>query len=236
MTIEIGGRIVVCEQILEVRYVASGAFLNKTGELADYIREKKLFSHWKIDTNRVDFQEAEDQKTGAKAFVSFKNAGLVVSDPPTQNFYKDKAVQYWKALEENKVFKIPEIQRIGVRFRCFVRLDADFSEIERKMFSSLCRDAVGKIFGGNRKDLQVVLDYREVNSLVRFTTGPIKKDEASKLFNFESTQFSGSGVFIDIDRHTSVDIGIRGTVPSFIGEASALTWKNVEEALKEMGL
>lgn len=46
-------KMILSEHVPEVRHVASGSFLDVRGFVADYIREKGIFSHWKRNSIKL---------------------------------------------------------------------------------------------------------------------------------------------------------------------------------------
>ncbi len=118
----------VAEHVLEVRYAASGAFLNVMGYMADYIRDKGLFPHWRVGTNIVNFFDSEPvKKTGA--FVAYNRSGYVAKNPDTRNFFQDKAIAFWNVLLANEHFKLPDPTRFGARTKIFLSSHKPFEEI-----------------------------------------------------------------------------------------------------------
>lgn len=216
----------VAEEVTEIRYKPSGSFLNLTGQIADFIEAEGIFPHWEIDHNSVSFRDNEKSPKQLSAFISFRNAGYVCFDAPTQNFFVDKATAFWKTLERNKLFRIPEIQRVGVRNRCFVKSEKSFEEIEEKLFSALFASDITKRIGGERKDLQVVFDLIEGDKNIRLTIGPLHSEEARKHFRFDSEHFSSCGLFIDVDIYKQ-DKSNAKDVTSFIKQASAISWEKI---------
>lgn len=226
----------VAEEILEIRYQPRASFLSHMGELADYIRDREVFPFWEIDTNTINFRDAQKAPKQLHAFFSYRNAGLVAQDPPTRNFFRDKAIQYWKAIESNKHFPIPQVQRIGVRNRCFVASSLAFESLEERAYGFLCRPDVLRIMGGRRSDHQVVLETRDGNLKGRLAIGCMHKDEAQRLYKFPSPHFESTGVFIDLDTATeSIESGTRGVEP-FIRATCDRTWSRIEELLVAMGV
>ena len=68
-------KLMLAEQILEVRYVPSGSFLDVRGYVADYIRDSGFLPHWKIDSNVVNFRDKPNGVQKEGAFAGFRNAG-----------------------------------------------------------------------------------------------------------------------------------------------------------------
>lgn len=216
----------VAEEVIEIRYKPSGSFINCSGQVADYIESKGIFPHWEIDQNTVIFKDSDSEPKKLSAFVSFKNAGFVSFDAPTANFFNDKASSFWKALENNGSFKIPPIQRLGLRNRCFVKSKLSFEVLEKKLFDALFSTDISQKIGGVRKDLQVIFDLSEGKNKIRLTVGPLKPDEAKLHFRFQSEHFANTGLFVDIDIYKEYD-GKSADVIPFIREASKSAWDKI---------
>ncbi len=236
MTDQKQSRTFVTEEILEVRYVPKGSFLTQAGDIADYVCDKGLFPHWEVDSNIVKFRDVAGAPKNLHAFVSYKNAGIVAIDSQTSNFFQDKATQYWRAIESNKFFQIPTIQRIGVRHKFFVKIEKSFEEIEGAMFDYLCKPSVLKALDGNRKDLQVVIDIETKLGKLRAVFGPLTKGEANQFFPFQSPHFSSAGVFIDLDLFIESPKPDKKVVENFIRSACEANWSRVDKLLVEMGV
>lgn len=217
----------VAEEVIEIRYKPSGSFINNSGLIADYIESTGIFPSWEIDQNTVIFKDSDSEPKQLSAFVSFRNAGFVCFDAPTANFFNDKASSYWKALESNKVFKIPPIQRLGLRNRCFVKSNLPFEVLEKKLFDALFSTDISQKIGGVRKDLQVVFDLIEGKNKIKLIIGPLKANEAKTQFRFPSEHFTNTGLFVDIDIYKEYE-GKSADVIPFIREASKSAWDKID--------
>ncbi len=124
---------ILAEHVFEVRHVASGTFLDVRGCVADYIKENSLFPHWTIDTNIINFRDSEKQAVTDAGFIGYKSAGYIVFNSPTQNYFSDKSIKFWKTLIKNKHYKIPELLRIGIRTKAFFPLSKTFEDIKNKV-------------------------------------------------------------------------------------------------------
>lgn len=224
----------VAEEVVEIRYKPSGSFLNYSGQIADYIESAGIFPHWEIDQNTVVFRDSDLEPKHLSAFISYKNAGFVSFDAPTANFFNDKASSYWKALESNKLFKIPPIQRLGLRNRCFVKSNLPFEELEKKLFDALFSTDISKKIGGVRKDLQVIFDLVEGGNNIKLIIGPLKSNEAKTQFRFQSEHFTNTGLFVDIDIYKTYD-GKSSDVIPFIREASKSAWDKISTVAALVG-
>lgn len=229
-------RTFVTEEILEVRYVPRGSFLTQAGDIADYICDQGLFPHWEIDSNTIKFRDAARAPKNLHAFMSYRNAGIVAIDSPTANFFQEKSAKYWRAIETNKLFNIPSIQRIGVRHRYFIEVDKPFEDIETAMFNYLCNPSVLSALDGKRKDMQVVIDADTKIGKLRAIFGPLTKGQAHELFTFQSPHFKNAGVFIDLDLSIEPPKQEKKNVENFIKLACEANWNRVDLLLLQMGL
>ena len=226
----------VTEEALEVRYEPRGSFLAHVGEIADYVRDRELFPHWEIQTNTINFRDAAGEPDHLRAVMSYKNAGLIATDPPTRNFFSDKACKYWKTVESNPYFKIPALRRIGVRNRCFVRIDREFAAIEKSMFDYLCKPDAMRILGGIRRDHQVVFNLEDGDTKLTSSFAPLQKGEAKRLFGWTSEHFEFGGLFIDLDCAIDKPLSGSKSVEEFIKSSSSASWERIETLLSAMGL
>ena len=218
--------IFVAEEFTEIRYKPSGSFLDQIGQVADYIEGKGLFPHWEIDQHAIAFRDAAEGAKKTSAFITYNNAGYISFDAPTQNFFYEKATSFWKILEQLSTFKIPPIQRLGLRNKCFVKVSHSFETLEKKLFESLFALDITSKIGGKRKDLQVVFDLVEGDKNIRLILGPLKPDEAKKHFRFESEHFSSAGLFIDLDIYKE-GTAKNSDVAPFIKDSSNSAWEKI---------
>ncbi|WIT10460.1 hypothetical protein PFX98_16270 [Paucibacter sediminis] len=234
MTIKDGNRQYLAEEVLEVRYKPKGAFISHAGELADYVVNSGVLPHWTLDTNRIDFRDHPDEAVNLQAFFSFKNLGFIAHNAPTENFFKDKCIQYWKVVSSNKLFPIVDITRIGVRKRCFVPLGVDFDMVEEQLFKYLCKGDIFDLLGAKRKDLQVIYDLTEKFGQSRLTIGPLHRGEAEKHFKFKSELFEQAGIYLDSDGFVENPKPKRMLVEDFVRDVSDSTWDRFERLLAKL--
>lgn len=226
----------IAEEVLEVRYEPRGSFLAHAGEVADLVRDKGLFVHWELDRDRVDFRDSVVGGKDLTAFISFRNAGASAVNVPTRNFFRDQAMKFWKLVEQNDVFKIPKIQRIGVRNRCFIPLRSPFEAIEARVFDLLCKEDVIRVLGAKRRDVQVTLDLEDELGKLRTTIGPLERGEAKKLFRWETERFADAGVFVDIDTWWESRGDQSRSVDDFVRRATEKAWQRIDRLAEELGL
>ena len=228
-------KIMLAEHILEVRHAASGTFLDLRGYVADYIRQKGIFHHWKIDANVVNFQDEPGTIKKEGAFVGYKSAGYVTLNPITRNYFADRASSFWNLLLKNGRYKIHKPTRFGTRTKLFVPSPQSFDEINKAMFEGLFTEKARLLVGGKETDLQFTIELKEDGFDVRVTGGPIHKDEANKHFQFKAEQFSQCGIFLDIDCFKTDGLSL-SEVPRLLKTAIKLTWEKAEKFASGVGL
>ncbi|VTU25144.1 hypothetical protein SRS16CHR_03601 [Variovorax sp. SRS16] len=228
-------RTYVSEEVVEVRFNPRGSILNHMGDFADYIVDKDLFKHWALEPGMIKFKDAPGEPQQVHAFLSHRNAGFVAISPPTQNFFRDKAIQYWQAVAANPLFKVPKIIRIGMRNRCFTRVNKDFAGIEKALYSYLYRPEAMEDLSPFRTDHQAVFNFAKGEIKTNVTIGPLKKKEAAALFNFKSEHFAHEGVYIDLDVYIDEPKQESKTVEDFIRNTTKESWARIENLLSKMG-
>ncbi len=228
-------KIMLAEHIVEVRHEASGTFLDVRGYVADYIREKKLFPHWQIDANIINFRDTPEGIKKEAAFVGFKSAGYIAYDPETRNYFPDRATAFWKALQENGHYKIPNPSRLGIRTKIFIPTNQKFDEISKSIFATFYTEKAMRLIGGKGKDVQLVFDLNEGQFEVNFRCGPMHEKEIEKHLNFESEHFSKCGLFIDLDYYKTEKLS-HNEIPKLMKEAVAFSWEKAEIIATELGI
>ncbi len=228
-------RMIVTEHVTEVRYLASGRFLDVRGYVADHFKSVDLFPHWQIESNVVQFRD--DPKTPKKigAFVGYKSAGLYTFDPETRNFFEDKAGQFWKTLTKNQFYTIPEIERFGCRTKAFLNCTKSFEEINETLYKKFFSNEFHQLIGEKEKDLQIVINLISGKFQINITCGPINKNEARNYFNFASEHFNDTGIFLDIDVYIVNNIQ-SSMIPNLVKESMTLTWEKIDNITKSVGL
>lgn len=228
-------KIMLAEHIVEIRYEASGTFLDVRGYVADYIREQKLFPHWRIDSNIINFRDIADGIKKEGAFVGFKSAGYIVYNPDTKNYFPDKAISFWKTLQNNQHYKVPKPTRLGVRTKIFIPTDQRFEEINKLLFEVFYTDKARKLLNGNEKDVQLSIDLTEGHFEVHFRCGPMHENEVDQHLQFESEHFSKCGLFLDLDYYKTKELSNKD-IPKLLKEAVNLSWQKAETISTELGI
>ncbi len=228
-------KIMLAEHILEVRHEALGAFLDARGRIGDYIRQKRFFPHWKIDTQVVNFFDESGKVKTQGAFVGYRSAGYTVLNPPSRNFFKDRASAFWRLLLKNDIYKLPQPTRFGTRTLLFIPSSLSFDDINKAMYDGFFTDKARTIFGGKETDLQLTIELKESGYDVRVTGGPMHKDEAGKHFQFECDEFRKCGLFLNIDYYTTADLTL-DAIPRLLQQAVDLMWAKGERFAAGLGI
>ncbi|MGH8603900.1 MAG: hypothetical protein ACREXR_14365 [Gammaproteobacteria bacterium] len=188
------------EHVLEVRYKPNPRILDHRGRWAEQISEYMGLQHWRIIENRIDiFSDNEVEH----AFVGFRNAGFIVVDSPTKNFFPDKAAKLFRFL-----FGLPDfgtslhIERLGVRSKFCTPFNGSFEELVH-LFSSRyvgLRPQAGTAVGASVRIIDAGALLNCVDKLGNFNTqsGPLARTQISDFFK-KNSGFPEIGLFYDID-------------------------------------
>lgn len=228
-------KLMLAEHVLEVRHAASGTFLDVKGRIADFVRTQDLFPHWQIDQTVINFKDKPSKIERDGAFVGYKSIGYVVFDPQTRNYFVDRASAFWKRIQSNDVYPIPSPTRFGTRTKVFVPSELTFDQINKRMFEDTFSEKGRGILGGSETDLQFTILFEEAGFSGRTTAGPIHKNEAPALFQFQSAHLSKCGLFLDIDLYKTEDVTTAG-VPKLLQDGVGLMWKIAERIAAGFGL
>jgi len=219
---------IVTEHILEIRHAAVGSFLDVRGFVADYIRGDGFLPHWKIDANVVTFLDQIDKADKEGAFAGYKSFGYFTYNPPTKNFFQDRAMAFTKLILNNKDYSIPNITRFGCRVKIFFPCEKDFDSLNKTLNENLINNSLREIVSHKETDLQVVIEFNEKGFRSRLTLGPMHKDEIKTQMNFESDYFSKVGLYMDVDYYKTEDID-KSKISIYLKEAMNLIWEKVDK-------
>jgi len=225
----------LAEQVMEVRYLPSGSFLDVRGYVADYIRDSGFLPHWKIEANTVQFRDQPDKVLKEGAFAGYRNAGYLSYDPPTRNFFMDRGLLFWRTLEKNKHYPIPSIERFGARTKVFLPSLHTFDQLNQSVFATIYTDKARDVFGVKETDVQFIVEGKEEDFEVRLFGGPIHKDEVNQHLPFESEEFAKPGLFLDIDFYRTTSLKSED-IPRLLRSVIDLTWKKVESLAEVIGV
>lgn len=188
------------EHTLEVRYKPNPKILDHRGRWAEEISEQLGLRHWRIIENRIDiFSDNEVEH----AFVGFRNAGFMVIDTPTKNFFPNRATKLFRFLFDLPDFgKHLHIERLGVRSKFCTPFNESFERLVDLFISRYvgltpqAREAVG----ASAKLIDAGAPLNFVDKLGNFNThsGPMARQQLSDFFK-KNAGFPEAGLFYDID-------------------------------------
>ncbi|WP_428739850.1 hypothetical protein [Sulfurimonas sp.] len=225
----------IVEHLLEIRYSPSGSFLDQRGFVADYIRNEGILPHWQIDTNTIHFRDQSEKIDKEGAFAGFKNAGYIVYDPDTKNYFQDKSIKFWKTLSKNGHYDIPEILRIGTRTKVFLPSEKDFQYLNDLIKEKVFSNNISKLMGNSIEDTQFIFVLKESDFELRIVGGPIHKNEVQQYIGFEHPQFEKTGIFLDIDISKVGKIEQKDMV-NLIKKSMEMTWNKIDQITAELGV
>lgn len=214
------------EVTFEIRYRPNPRVLDVRGEWADDLSSHLTLPHWNIVENRVDIFSSDKQD---HAFVSFRNAGMVVQNPPTENYFSDKAVRFVKRLLSFPVMGSSlHVERIGLRYKQAIPYDLTFEALVAQLTASYIRlspELETAMLGARLEDMGAPLNF--VDSVGHFNTvvGPMKEEQFKQSFRSDQN-LPAVGVFVDVDywdqpRAIVSGADIANRVASFARSASA---------------
>lgn len=228
-------KIMVTEHILEIRHGAVGSFLDVRGFVADYIRNDGFLPHWKIDTNVVSFRDRSDTVEKEGAFAGYKSFGYFTYNPPTKNYFQDRAFSFTKLLLKNQDYSIPNITRFGCRTKVFIPCEKDFEFLNKTLNEKFISSSLRDIVSHNETDLQIVLEFNEKGFHSRIVLGPMHKDEIKSQMNFDSEYFSKIGLFLDLDYFRTENID-NSKIQTYLKETMNLVWEKVDKISHLVGI
>ena len=228
-------QLIIAEHLFEARFRPIGSFLDVRGHVADHVSAAFGIPQWRIDQHTINFHDVNEGIDKIGAFVSFRNAGLEAHDAPTRNFFEDKAEAFWKAFQSFSGFEIPQINRLGVRTKAFLKLDLPFEKIEQTLTSKLLTSDAVSIFGSKPADFGVVVGLEEKGLKLRIQLGPFKKKEVQQFFRFKSEHFESAGVLVDCDVYSD-ELQDAHSVPKNIRAGAKLAWLKTDNIFDKLGL
>lgn len=191
---------VISEHLVEIRYRANPKILDYRGTWAELISQHMGFSDWGIIENRIDIFSKEKNM---HAFVGFKNAGFVVIDSPTANYFPDQAIKLLKFVFGLDGFRDPiHIERIGVRQKFCTPFSGKFEDLCGKYSKNylVITDSGKKAIGEDAKLIDIGGPLNFVDGIGNFNTmsGPMAKKQIEFFFK-KHEEFPELGLFFDID-------------------------------------
>lgn len=186
------------EHVLEVRYKPNPKVLDNRGSWAEAISDFMDLPLWRITENRIDIY---DEKNGDRAFVGFLNAGFIVHNTPTKNYFSDKAVKFFRYLFTLKDFpKTPHVERIGVRSKFCKEYKGSFDQLREKYISNYLSltEKAKNIINSELIDIGGPLNFADKYGNFNTMSGPMTDEQLSQSFN-KPEDVPAVGLYFDID-------------------------------------
>ena len=191
----------ISEQVLELRYKPNPKILDYRGTWAEMISTYMGLIHWQIKENRIDIFDVEEKN---RAFIGFKNSGLIIRNSPTANYFPDQARKLFKyVFEELEGFgKKLFVERVGVRSRVLSPFAGDLNNLV-DLYSSHylgLTPTASKMLDAELLDIGGPLNFKDQYGNFNTMSGPMPKNQATSFFKFEDeSNLPDVGLYIDID-------------------------------------
>lgn len=187
------------EQIVEIRYKPNPKILDYRGTWAEMVSKRMLLPHWNIDTNRIDVYD-DDQTV--RAFVSFRNFGVVMRNNTSSDYFADQANKLTRFLFDQEAFgsKV-QIERIGIRSRFAVEYIGDFKDLVNRYlerYINLSGEAKSIYEGSTIIDIGVPIIFSTQLGKINTNTGPMEEKQLREYFP-DHKDIPSQAIFIDID-------------------------------------
>lgn len=233
MPYDIAGKSIISEQVLEVRYKPAGRFMDIKGELADSLTN--FLPHWQIGVDNIILTDTLGKAKVESAFVGYKNAGYSSINPSTGNFFQDRCISFWKAFDENGIFAIPAIQRVGLRSRIFIESKISREEADNLFMDKIYSSNINQLFTEDKHAIKFYIELKVGGDKVVMQAYPFGKKNEGKIFSFVSDELFKSGLFIDIDYFIVSDLNKRD-IPDFVRKALSYTTRKATSFFDYLGL
>lgn len=207
------------EYIAEIRYTPNPKVLDYRGTWVEMVKRLMQLPKWRIIENRID---VHDENETMRAFVSFRNSGLVVQDSPTRNYFPDQAIKLMRFLLQQEAFGTSiTVPRLGVRLRAATAFDGSFSELLERYTSrylTLSSQAQG-IIGAKTIDIGASVNFTSDVGRINTTCGPMEEKQLKQYFPTRR-EVPSVALYIDLDYYkepnTEMSIGdISGLIKRF---------------------
>ena len=170
----------VSKHTIEIRFRPDAGFLDKRGVVAEHIASSATpFKRWNVSANRIDFSSDDNQHV--KAFISYRNMGVVSTPPNDTGYFVETAEAFigaaWSQLPNR------DLSRIGILSMCFIETK-DFDkavDAYRKRFLKLTDEELSG-FRGKLIDIGFPLNFVDGKDHFNVITGPMKQAQAGQFF------------------------------------------------------
>lgn len=193
-------KLVTNEHVLEIRYKPNPRVLDFRGTWALAISQLLNVSHWRIIENRIDIFSEDN---AIRAFVGYRNSGIINLDTPTRNYFPDHAIKLLKFLLQLDGFGDPLfVERIGVRSKFCTPFQGTFDVLLDRVTSRYvslteqAKSAIGK--DASLIDIGAPLNFTDKLGNFNTMSGPMTKEQFPRFFTKNET-FPEVGLYYDID-------------------------------------
>ena len=187
------------ETVFEMRFRPNARILDRRGDWASRLADHMSLQHWHIRDNRIDvFSQARD----IHCFVGFRNAGMVVLNAPTRNFFSDKVGRFLKWLFGEKEFEgNVSVGRLGVRGKFCTPYEGTFQSLSQRLaerYSPLTTEAQKALGDVELIDIGLNLNFKDRLGSFNTGCGPMDTEQLKEFFPREE-DLPEVGLFYDID-------------------------------------
>lgn len=223
----------VCtESILEVRYTPNPQILDYRGSWTEAIGALMGVAEWRISENRLDVY---DKENNLRAFVSFRNAGVVVQDSPTRNYFGDQAAKFMRYLMEQKPFGDPVcFTRFGVRSRFATPTEgSSFDTLLKSYMRNYLQpsEAVMDAISATVTDIVGPVNFGAPEGVINSMSGPMLREQLKGYFRSRE-DLPEVALYFDFDYHAQSEATMDSVqVSKRIKEWSGYTWDLHEKLL-----
>lgn len=191
---------IINTHVFEIRYKPNPKILDYRGAWAEVISEHLQLPRWQILENRID---VHNDQTGERAFVGFRNAGYIVHNSHTKNYFSDKASKFIKLLGTLNGFeKTPFVERIGVRSKFCKAYGGSFDDLRKRYLERYLNisESAQKILDARVIDIGGHVNFADKNGNFNTMSGPMEQKQMGQFFDQEYVEnLPDIGLFFDID-------------------------------------
>lgn len=188
----------ISEHLLEVRYKANAHVLDLRGEWAAAISAEMELPHWGIIENRIDiFSKGNTER----AFAGHKNCGYIVFNPPTPNFFPDRAGRFLSFLLQRDGFQCPlHVLRLGVRSKFITPYGPGFDDLRDRFASRYIglKEQARELLDATLIDIGAPLNFADALGNFNTYAGPMQKKQMTDFIE-RNVDFPEVGLYFDID-------------------------------------
>jgi hypothetical protein len=176
---------IINEYLLEVRYSPNAKILDYRGTWAESVSKFMDLRQWEIVENRFDVFDKEQTR---RFFVSYRNAGALIHNSSTRNYFPDQANKFLRFLFDQKAFGDSLLlERLGVRARFATSFDGSFEELLNRYSTRFLtiNPKVHELMNATIIDIAGPIDFSTKNGKINTSSGPMPKEQVAQAFSHE---------------------------------------------------